>query len=277
MLGIILISISSLFNELATSLGKYEVRKREESIYTMGFLNLFWGTIILLIIAWARNNFIFSTASLPTFIIRAILEILQTHVAILAVIKADRSTFGFLRIITIPLLLTIDIFLGYNISVKQEIGITLMVISLIFIFINHGIKKNGAGLVLFTAINSALTISLFKYNISHFNSVEAEQSIMHLILMVYLFTMGLFVAKENSFKAIKKPLLFLQSSFMGLAGVTGSFAFSFAPTSIINTAERSLSILFAAISGNIYFHEKHFLIKIVSLTFIIAGLILLTT
>lgn len=275
MFGIILASLSSLFGECATSLGKYEVRKHEESVYTMGFLNLFWGTIILLIIAWARNNFIFSAASLPTFIVRAILEIVQTHIAILAIIKADRSTFGFLRIITIPLLLTIDIILGYTIGAKQEIGIILIVASLIFIFFNHGIKKIGAGLVLFTAINSAFTISLFKYNISHFNSVEAEQSIMHLILMVYLFVMAFFVAKENSLKTLKKPLLFLQSSCMGLAGAAGSFAFSFAPTSIINTAERSSSVLFAALSGNIYFHEKHFLIKIVSLILIILGLILL--
>lgn len=275
MIGVILASLSSLFNEIATSIGKYEVRNHKESVYTMGFLNLFWGTVLLFIIALARDKFVFSLASLPTFGLRAILEIAQTHVTLMAIMRSDRSTFGFLRILTIPLLLATDVILGYSIDLNQMLGIGLIVFSLIFLFINHGLSKNGAGLVLFTAINSVATISLMKYDITHFNSVEGEQMPINAILMIYLFVMAFFAAKENPLKYFAKWPLFLQSAAMGLTGVAGSFAMSFAPASIINTAERSSAILFATVSGNVYFKEKHVFIKLISLALIVAGLLML--
>ncbi len=241
----------------------------------MGFLSLLWGSIFIISIGFIRDDFVFSMASLPTFGARIVIEIMQIHVMLLATVKADRSTWGFLRIITIPILLTTDIFLDYKITPLQITGIGIIILSLIILFINHGIKKKGMWLVLFTAVNSAAAISLYKYDITHFNSVEAEQSIIILILMVYLFIMAVFVAKENPILFLKKPFFILQSIAGGLSPAFLSFAYLFAPASVITTGKRSFSILWSMLSGNMYFHEKNFLIKFSSFTLIVVGLILL--
>ena len=275
MLGVVLSFTSALFGEIASSLGRYEVIKKEESAYSMAFLNLFWGAVILFVIAILRDSFVFSWASLPTFALRSVLEIVQITVAIRALIDADRSTFGFLRIITLPLLLLVDVMLGYDILPAQLAGIGLIIFSLIFLFINHGLDRKGAGHVLFISLNAVITISLFQYDIKHFNSVEAEQGIMHLILMSYLFLMAYLVAGENPLRLIRRPAILLQSGSMGIGIVLHSFAFMFAPASIVSTAARSGDILFSALAGNMVFHEKHFIIKFISFLMIVGGLVLI--
>src|SRR3989338_5661401 len=154
MIGFIFVLAATFWEEVGSSIGKFQVREKKESIYTFGFLSLLWGTLFLFGTAFVRHEFVFSLASLPTLGIRIILEVLQAHVSILAITRADRSTFGFLRILTIPLLLATDIILGYTIGTNEIIGISVIVVALIFLFINHGIKKEGAWLVIFTAINS---------------------------------------------------------------------------------------------------------------------------
>ena len=67
MIGIILMLFGTLFSEVSDSIGKEEVKEKKESVYTMGFLNLFWGALGLITIGLLRNDFVFSMASLPTF------------------------------------------------------------------------------------------------------------------------------------------------------------------------------------------------------------------
>ena len=275
MIGLILVLTSTFFEEVGTSIGKFKVGRHVESIYTMGFLSLFWGTVFLIVSGFVRDGFVFSMSSLPTFSIRVVLEIAQAHVSILAITTADRSTFGFVRIGTIPLLLAIDIFLGYAIGPNQIIGIGMIIAGLVILLINHGIKRKGLWLVAFTAVNAAITISLFKYDITHFNSVESEQGIIMIILMAYFFVMAILVKKEDPIKFLKKPIFLVQSLSSGIASVLMSFAYLFASASIITTAKRSLTILWSILSGKIYFHEKNLIVKIVSYLFIVLGLVFL--
>lgn len=275
MIGPILAIIAMFFSEIGISVGKAGVRDHRESIYTMGFLNLLWGTLVLFAIAFLRQEFIFSYESLPTFGIRMLLEIAQAHVGILAIVKADRSTAGFLMIITIPLLLIIDTALGYTVEPIQSAGIAIIVIALVFLLMNHGIRMKGIWYVLFAAVNAAATISLYKYNITNFNSVEAEQGFSMIILMIYFLAMALFVARENPLQLLKQPRFLAQSFSMGVGTVFVSFAYLFAPASIITTAKRSAAILWATMSGNLYFHEKKLVVKVVSFIFIAVGLVFL--
>lgn len=123
MLGVILASLGTLFEEIAASIGKEKIRKKEESPYTYGFLSLMWGFMLFGLFGLFRQDaFVFSVDSLPTFGIRAILEIAQVHFTILALTQADRSTFGFFRILTVPLLLAVDMALGYALSPAQICG-----------------------------------------------------------------------------------------------------------------------------------------------------------
>lgn len=275
MTGIIFASIATLFSEISDSLGKREVSDHKESVYTMGFLNLFWGTVFLLVIAFVRQSFIFNFASWPTFGLRALLEIAQVHVGILAIVKADRSAYSLIRMATIPLLLFADLFLGYTIGYQQIGGIAIIFIALAILFLNRGLAKEGLGLVVFTTINAVITISLFKYNITHFNSVEAEQVITHIVLMIYLFCGAYFIARENPLAFFGRPIFLTQSVTSGSGSVLASFAYVFAPASVITAATRSFAVFWALLAGNIYFHEKHLILKIASLMLVVLGIILL--
>ena len=285
MFGILLSAGASFVEEISLSVGKWEAARGKETIYTLGFLTHFWGTALLLISAFLipanffapglPSGFIFTTASLPTLIPRIILDVLQAFAGAYVVIHADRSTIGFLGIITIPLLLVVDVYLSNTVSLSQMCGMSLIVASLILIFINHGIRRAGAWLVVFTSVNAVITISLFKYNITHYNSVAAEQSIVGFILILFFLVMARIQTKENPLERLAHPLFFAQSFLMGIGSVIMSFAYAFGMPSVIASAKRALNILFAMLSGNIYFHEKGLWIKVLSFILIGVGLILL--
>lgn len=275
MFGIILTSIGAFFDEISSSFGKWEVLHKEENIYTFGFLNMFWVLIIFIILAIVRDNFIFNPQSIPLFIILIILQIAQVYSSLHAIVEADRSTLGFLMIGTVPLLLIVDMILGYEINILSIIGIILIVLAILILFINHGIRKKGIGYVAFSTINAVATISIFKYCITYYNSVEAQEIITSFILLTFLFIMSIWKFKENPLLFLFKKKFLIHSLSKGLGGVIMSIAYVYAPASVITGGRRSFSLLWSIVSGNKYFHEKHLLIKAFSFVLVILGLIFL--
>ncbi|MDO8521296.1 MAG: hypothetical protein Q7S52_04225 [bacterium] len=275
MFGIILVSIGTFFDEVSTLIGKTEVQNKKETIYSMAFLSIVWSTLWFLVIILIKGEFVFSAASLPTLLLRSLIEIALIYVGTLAVIQSDRSTFGFVRTGTIPLLLLADLWLGYTLTLSQIFGTIVIVLTLLVAFLNHGIRKEGIRFVLLATIFPVLTISLFKYNITHFNSVEAEQLITHIILLMYLFFMALKVGHENPLRMLLKHPFFVQSFAAGIGGVLISFAYLFAPASTITAAKRAVSVLWAVVSGNLYFQEKHIALKIGLFVVVAIGIALL--
>src|SRR3989344_3511505 len=164
MIGIILVLFAGFFEETSNSLGKKIITEKVKEFFIVGFLYLFWTTAIFFAIALFRGEFIFKLASLPFFIPRAILEIMLAHVGLVALREADRSTFSFVRIITIPLLLAVDFILGYSITATQFLGIIIIVLSLIILMLRRGLNFKGIGYTLFTAIVAVITLSLYKYS-----------------------------------------------------------------------------------------------------------------
>ncbi len=210
MFGVLLTSIGTFFEEVSDVIARNKVLKKEETIYTMGFLHMFWATIFFIVLVLFNHDaFRFSAASLPYFSIRVVLEIIQVYITLRAVVEADRSTFGFIRVITLPILLVVDLLLGYQMQTMQIVGIGLVVAAILILFMDHNFSKKGSGLVLFGAFNSAATISLYKYNITHYNSVAAEQIIMLIILIIYLLFAAYTFTKEKSYK------VFGQTDFFG--------------------------------------------------------------
>ncbi len=275
MIGIIFTAIGTFFSEVSSSFGKWEILHKEENIYTFGFLNYFWVLIIFIIFAVLKNNFVFNSASIPILGVSLILEMAQTYSTLHAIKEADRSTLGFLMIGTIPLLLVVDTILGYKVNLLNIFGISAIILGLIILLFNHGINKKGIGYVIFSTINAVATISIYKYCITHFNSVEAQQIITYSFLLIFLFIMSIWKFKENPLIYLFKKKFLFQSISNGVGGVILSFAYVFAPTSIITSGKRAFSVLWAIISGNKYFHEKYILIKIISFIFIIIGLVFL--
>lgn len=274
MFGVILVSIGSFFEEIFAVIGKKEVEKKEESINIMAFLLLLWSTVFFLVIIIYKGEFNFSLASLPTFIPRIFLEIIMLNVALRGVIQADRSTFSFIRTGTLPLLLAVDLALGYAIDDFQMIGIGIIALTLIILFINHGINKKGLKYVIWSTLVPVVTISLFKYNITHFNAVEAEQFLIHSVAIIYFYVAAR-MAGERPFHSLRNPILLKQSLYEGAGSVLISFAYLFAPASIITSAKRSSSVLWSVITGNVVFHEKHLALKIIVLVMLSVGIVLL--
>ena len=274
MLALVLVAISSLFSEIGSSIGKRKMELKEESMYTMAFLSYFWSSFWFLGVMILNNSFIFSLASLPTFLTRAVLEIIQTEIAIQAIVRAERATFGFIRTGTVVMLLFVDLALGYSISITQMAGMAVISLTLLVVFMNHGINKKGMNFVVLSAIGAVITTSLFKYDISHFNSVEAEQLLMNIIMIAY-FSIAVMKRGENPIKLMAKPIFFSQSFSDGIAIALGSFAYNLSPASIIMAAGRSTSVFFSILSGNLYFHEKRVLMKLVIFMMLAVGIFLL--
>lgn len=277
MFGIILIAAAGVFEETGTVIGKYQVAHKKESLYAMGFLSSIWAAALLLLFSWfGEAPFIFSFESLPFFVSRVVLEVLLLFVSLNALLDADRSTFSFLRVLTIPLLLSVDIALGYSLSLPQIAGISFIVMALLFLFFNHSLGRKGKLLSLLSAILAVATISLYKYDITHYNSVVAEQSLTYMVLLVVLVGTAWWKRGENLFSYLTKPLFLLQSLASGIAGLIVSFAFLFAPASIIMAARRSIEVLASIVSGRAYFHEKHPIVKLVCFLLVCSGLLFLT-
>ena len=275
MIGIILVLFAGFFEEISNSLGKKIITEKVKEFFIVGFLYLFWTTAIFFAIALFRGEFIFKLASLPFFIPRAILEIMLAHVGLVALREADRSTFSFVRIITIPLLLAVDFILGYSITATQFLGIIIIVLSLIILMLRSGLNFKGIGYTIFTAIVAVITLSLYKYNITHFNSVEAEEGVIYLILTIYFMIRATSASGELPFSYLKKPKYIILSATRSLAAVVGSFAYIFAPATVIVAGRRAASVFLAVLSGHFYFRERHVLKKLAAFIGVVAGIILL--
>lgn len=275
MLSVLFASLASFVDEASASIIKFEAGRKKESIYTAGFINTMFGAGVFVLLAAFRGSFIFSLASLPTFILRAFLEILQAHMTMNALVKTDRSTYAFVRNLTIPLLLIVDLIVGFTIGFNQWLGIGIIALVFGIILYFHVLSFKGIGYALFTAVNAVATISLFKYNITYFNSVEADQIVIYSILIIYFFFAAKFLGKENPLKFLKHKLFLGQGAFHGLAAIFASFAISFGNPGIAITAGRTSAVLAGIISGRNYFQEKKFGAKIFVAIILTIGIVLL--
>jgi multidrug transporter EmrE-like cation transporter len=275
LIGVGLVVVAMLFGEVAADIGKIEVRKKEESIYTMAFLNIALGTIIFIVIGIFRSKMHFNPAALPGIIMRSAFDMVLIYLNSLLIVKASRSTVGFLHVGTIPLLLIVDAILGFKIETLQLVGIGVIVTTIILLATHHGLDKKGLKIGIFTALIPVVTITIYRYNIENFHSVEIEQAISHGLLMIQLFVMAHFIAKENPFKFFRKKIFIAESVFNGVASVLSSFAYIYAPPSVITAAKRSAGVLWTTVSGSLYFHEKHIALKVAAMMLIIVGLVLL--
>lgn len=274
MIGILLVLGATLAAEISTSIGKFEIEKHKESIYTLGFLSSFWSCIWFILIVFYKGHFDFTTASLPFFIPRVLLEITLAMVVVRAVATAERSTFGFIRILTIPFLFMVDLAMGVSLSQSTMLGLLLILLTLIVVVLFGGIHIKGSWLVLAAAIIAVGTVSLYNYDITHFNSVEAEQLVVIAILTLVFLGSAIWRG-EKPFKLLFMYPYSWQSMAAGLGSVIGSFAYIFAAPSVIMGAQRSSQILWSVISGRLYFKEKNLFLKLTTFCLLTAGIILL--
>lgn len=275
--GLLLITSGTFFMELSSSIGKYEIEKQKESMYAMGFLSLISSWFFFGIMMLFHGTLGFSLASLPSFLLRAGLEIFQIYVSLKAIALASRSTYSFIHVGTIPILLLIDLFLiRAPIGPWQFMGMIAIVSALLILSLNHGIDKKGLIYVILSTVNGAATLTLFKYNITHFNTVEGEQFFLITILLVYLSIAAWKCCREQPWKLLQKPVFLGQSATYGAGIVLDSFAYLFAPASIVTVIKRALSVFWSIVVGHFVFKEKSMLIKLLCFALTALGIVLIT-
>jgi hypothetical protein len=255
MFAIAIIFASTLLQETSDSLGKKAMKERRQTVYSMAFLGIFWSLIFLIIAVMFGAKFKFTSASLPTFVPRVMLEILLAFVGAEAVAKADRSTLGFVRLLTIPLLLVVDLVLGYHINAWQLMGIGFMFVGLLLAFHHNPRGKKGFGLALLGAVISVATVSLYKWDITRYNSVTGEQIVLIICLLAFFYVQSVRHSGQSPLILLFRPRSGAQSLASGLNSAIESFAYLFAPASVIIALKRSLALMWSICFGHKYFHE----------------------
>jgi hypothetical protein len=276
MFGILLQIIGTFTEEVSESLGKDNVRRRIEKVWTLGFLNALLALIgLLFIMTFIRGWDAMTMNAWPTFAIRAVLLVVQSVMTIKAIVVAERSTFGFLRVGTIPLILAIDMALGVALSGWQVVGMLCIAATILLLSLNHGLRKKGIGYVLFGTIASAIQLSLLSYNITHGNTVELEQlGVMCLVVPVF-YILARQAGEGSPFAALRSRRVFAQSSLHGAAMILGSYAFLYAPASVLLATARGSAVMASVLTGHWFFHERKFSLKIAGFVGCAIGIILL--
>jgi hypothetical protein len=277
MFGILLQVISSVFEEISQSFGKDYVQKKRETAWTMGFLNSFIPVVgYLLVVTFIQGWEHMTIQAWPTFLIRCVLLSAQAVTTILAIVIAERSTFGFLRVGSIPLILLIDLMLGVSVSGWQVLGMTFIAGTLLVLSLNHGITKKGIGFVLFSTASAAVQLSLYRYNLTQGNSVEIEQ-IGPLLCVAATFLYLAWREKTPSpFRSLTNIPVVSQGALHGLAVMVGGYAFLYAPASVLLATGRAGGVIAAILAGHWYFKEKYFVLKIAGFVGCALGIIFLT-
>lgn len=275
--AIILVFVGSIFAELSISIGKFESNNKAEGIYSMAFLNTLGAFLVFFTIFLLKHNTLtFSAASIPLVLLLIGFEFIQIRLANTAVIRADRSIVSLVKSLTIPLLIIVDVFMGYSLSMATIVGCTVLFSGIGIVFLHHTNKKQHLLYPVLSAVNSVITISIYKYLITNYNSVITQQLIIYGCLLIYSVFGIVYAEKTTISKIIKNKLRDSQIASSAFASVLFSFSYKFAPASLVVAVERSLLVLFSLISGRFQFKENVGKVRIFSAFMIITGLIIIS-
>lgn len=273
----LIVLFSTLAHEAANSIAKKSIASKTESLYAFGFLGFFWVAVFMAItVLFFGADFRLSAASLPTLLTRIVVECLLVYVSAKAVAVADRSTAGFLHTLTIPLLLLVDIGMGYGITLIQVGGIALLFSGIGLLFLRSKKSNRGAKYLIVMSLIGVITTSLYKYNITHFNSVAAEQLVVVICIMLFFSLLAAIHRKRQPITLLFKRATGTQALASGLGIAIESFAFLFAPPSIVIAFKRGFALLWSIFFGHKWFHEHKLALKLRAATLALAGLAIIS-
>lgn len=276
MIGVLLQAVATFFEEISGSLGKWMVERKEESFYALGFQNTMLSlSFFVVYAALDTSRWHLDPRSYPTLALLCLSNVAQGWATLKSMAIAERSTFNFIRVGTMPLLLIVDLFIGTQVSNRQIAGVIIIAVALVALFVNHGIDRKGFWLVGFTAVNSVANIAIYKWHITVYNSVAAEQAVLHLALVLFFLWGARRISRENPLRLMARPHAVAQSAAYASGSVIESFAYLYGPASIVLTAKRSFAVLWSIAAGNKIFHEKALALRVSVCAAIIAGLVLI--
>lgn len=274
----IMVFFAQMFGEFSTSASKHAFKERLFSYTVYGFLSHVVAVLFFLAMIFVTNvDFVYNTKALPLFLLRLIAEIIQCEIVYRAFVKADRTTFGFARILTIPLLLVVDMILGYSISNGQLFGIGIIAASLLAYFGVEHLKAKGSHLAIFSAILSVVTISIYKFDVSNYNTPAVVQLLSSSALAIIYGIRALLSKKDRALLSRLKqhPMLGFVFASEAISSTILSYAYTLAPASLILSLSRASAVVWSLLSGVFYFHEKKVLKKVFFCAVLAVGLIVM--
>jgi hypothetical protein len=275
MTALFIILFSTLSQEVADSFGKKAAARRQASAYGLAFLGFFWVAVFMAGSLLVGAEFRLQAASLPTLVPRIVLECAIAYLSAVSVIRMERSAMGFLRLLTIPLLLATDLIMGYRITVWEMLGIGLLLAGMAWVFSRSRGSRKGGGYVVLLALVGVATASLYKYDITHFNSIAGEQLVVALSVMLFFSVVARLKGLPQPIRLVAKPLTGTQSLAGGLAFAVESFAYMYAAPSVIVSIKRGLALLWSIAFGHKWFNERGLAVKLRAASIAVAGLVLL--
>ncbi len=258
MFGAALSFIGAAFHEVTLSIDKRFLGNHSITVAEIAAINYLLGASLYLFVAFVRDvPLVLAEASYFIFGLRVLLEVGQTYLLFYALQRAERSVFGMFRTVSIPLLLLVDLALGYMLSPLQSIGMFIVTVAFIVFVEDRRSSKDGWVLVLASAVLSVCTIAMYKYNITNFNTVEAENFYFFGILGSLFLLYVSFIKQKNIFRLLQRPAIVAQAMCSETGTMFSSFAYMFAPASVILAIARSSGVFWSLVSGSLYFHEQH--------------------
>lgn len=162
--------------------------------------------VFFLAIKWEFN---FDSSSIWILFLRFIFESLQTYLTLKAIVSTDRSTFNIIKILTLPLLIVVDIILGYNIAMTSIVWMWIIVASFLYFNLKeHTLNLKGSFFVFASTFNALITISLCKELITNYNnSFEVVQIIWAAWSIIFLAWLLLWKREKVEWKILKDKMV----------------------------------------------------------------------
>lgn len=237
-MALIIILVASLLIEI-----KFSIIKQKQHHISPYFMWLLWCLFVFimmgisLVIKW---EFLFDPSSIYLIICRLVFECLQVYWWLKATTTADRSTATSIKMLTLPLLVTADLFLGYEMSTTSVLWI--IIITLAFILFNLKWKTlnfKWSWYAFATAINACITLSFFKYLITHYNnSFEVVQMIAASTTIIFLWAIIYYKKEKASIKLLKDKIVITGLSSYWIWAVMSSYWYTLVTASEATTFVR---------------------------------------
>lgn len=275
MITVLLATISSFIDQLGFSIIK-KVENDEvhtQDVWTTALITWLSSSILIFVITVVKGKYLLDQSIVWIFIPRIILEIIQLYVTFKALKIAELSSFNFIRVFTIVLVVIFElIFLKTSPDLYQYLGILITILAVAYTF-RHGIKQiAGSKFILLSTINAGILVVLTRYQFQH-NDPYLNESIVRVFSILILFSISMFKNKFK-FRINKKSLLLLPTK--SLVGILNLTALSLGNAAIYTTAERGGSLLSSVIVGHKVFKETSLGEKLGVALALSIGIILLT-
>ena len=255
--GIIILVVGCFFLEQSTVLKKK--LGKEIDIHQISFLTMLTTTIFAGIVLFLQNDRTFTRTLLSFFLLifQILAGVIFTEITNKAIHHADRSTFSVMSTIAIPLLLVSDIFLGYEVSLRQIIGVVILVAMLSYTIFKGDFSMKGMKYVVISNLISIGTIMAFKYSTVHFASTELMNFYNAGCMSILFF---IIVCRTKGLRGVKnvfKRKYFWFASLYGVGSILSAAAYKYMIASMVVALKRFLSMMFGVITGKLYFHETN--------------------